>query len=122
MWNWEIAVSKSFLQPSVVMKTVANFLCFCLLVQVGNNDLVANIEPCNHDLILKQCLSLNFSQSIYPIMCSNSAVSESEIHIFSLTEVQISCGNLCCLIGGYTKQSNKNRICSNNWSSCNACI
>ena len=71
------------------------------------NNLVANIGSCNRHLVLKQCSS--FSQSIHPIICSNrlfkqiQSVCESEIHIFSSTEVQISRGNLCHLIGGYTK-------------------
>ena len=48
---------------------------------------------------------------ILSITCSNAlfkqiqSVSESKIHIFSSTAVRISRGNLCYLIGGYTKHS-----------------
>ena len=105
------------------MLPLQNFLIY-------NNLVAMNIRPCNFHLVLKQCLS--FSQSIYPIICLNrffkqiQSVSESEIHLFSSNEVQISCGNLCHLTegGGRVHQTlsvKQTRICSDNWSSCNAC-
>ena len=82
-------------------------LTYTTVSQFTTNNLVANIGPCNWHLVLKQCCS--FSQSFYPIICLNKlfkqiqSVSKSEICIFSWTAVQISCRNLCNLIGGYTK-------------------
>ena len=43
---------------------------FKILILIRNN-LVANIGPCSRHLVLKQCS--NFSQSIYPIICSSIA-------------------------------------------------
>ena len=88
------------------------------------NNSVAKIAPCSCHLVLKQCSS--FSQSIYHYLleqCSNrlfkqiQSVSKSEILY------RISHGNLCHLIESiHQTHSNKNRICSDNWSSCKAHI
>ena len=47
--------------------------------------------------LIEQCSNRLFKQV--------QSVSESGVCIFSSTEVKISCGNLCDLIGGYTKHS-----------------
>ena len=93
----------------------------CKSKKFTDNNLVANIGPCNRHLVLKQCPS--FSQSFHPSFartrCSNK---------LSLSANQFNCSsNLIRKFVSFDwrahqTQSNKNRICSNNWSSCNACI
>ena len=61
-----------------------------------SNNVSALADYFTHHL-LEQCLNRLFKQT--------QSVSESEIHIFSLTAVRISCRNLCHLTGGYTKHS-----------------
>ena len=119
--------------PKVSLKIVDFFLYVAQRphdFEISCNTLVANIGPCNRHLALKQCL--NFRQSIYLIFCWNrsfeqiQSVSKSEIHVFSSTEVQISCRNLRKFVSlnwrVQQSESNKNRICSDSWSSCNARI
>ena len=67
----------------------------CQILSSWNN-WVTNIGLCNCHLVLKQCSS--FSQSIYPIICSNRLFKQ--IQSVSKTSVQVkfeSCTEICVI-------------------------
>ena len=79
---------------------------------LSHDIMVANIRPCNQHLALKQCSS--FSQSFYPSFAQT--VLKQVVRTSSVcqrirnTHLQFNCylnlcGNLCHLIGWYTKDS-----------------
>ena len=94
------------------------------------NNLVANIGPHNQHLVLKHCSS--FSQSFYPsfaqIVLKQVLQTSSVCQRTRNAYFQFNCSsNLARKFASFDwrvhqTQSNKNRICSDNWSNCNACI
>ena len=92
------------------MLPLSNFLIYSnLVVHIAIVIWYSNNVPA-----LTNQFTLSFVRTVLEqVVQTIQSVSKSEIHIISSTEVRISCGNLCHLIGRYTKtQSNKNRICS----------
>ena len=94
------------------------------------NNLVANIGPCNRHLVFKHCSG--FSQSFYPSFARTVLEQVAQTNSFCQqirnTYLQFNCSsNLVKKFVSFDwrvhqAQSNRNRICSDNWSCCNACI